>query len=387
MPWWRPVLAPISIALLLAVWGTLASARQMQRPARPQWNVWWLNFAGILLALYLFMADNLQLVGRGDAWRNTLPLRFNWLLFVIALVLMAAPIVELLWRRRLHVQKSGAVFDCARWLEHFARNRDHRPEPDWSGPVSLPPKILDPLRRSLAEFQLGDGGGPASLIARDADRFRSSTAQMRELVGLWFTEEREHSRLLGCAVDRLGARRISSHWSFTAFCLCRRALGVGFELKVLLLTEITSTAYYRLLQSHSPIAPLGAMCGLILRDEGGHVAFHRDRLAAAGRSPNGLTGRLWAAQFCFFGYAAATMLWLNHGTCLRRLGATTAEFYREVHLELSRFLGRLAAQHIKYSFARSSRGDEALNSLLTSSVVQIDRPPVESYERSRQYEY
>ncbi len=111
---------------------------------------------------------------------------------------------------------------------------------------------------------------------------------------------------------------------------------------MLLLTEITSTAYYRLLQRHAPLPVLAAMCALILRDEAGHVSFHCDRLATDGRSPREAFGALWAAQFCCFGYAAATMLWLNHGRCLMRLGATRLEFYREVTRELRRFLNSLA---------------------------------------------
>src|SRR5882724_5046565 len=225
-----------------------------------------------------------------------------------------------------------------KWSAHFERNRLYRSEPDWSAPVSVPQPALAPLVRSLEQFRLGDGGGPASLIAHDAERFRGQTPELRAIVDFWFAEEAEHSRLLGCAVDRFGGRHITSHWSFTAFCLCRRALGVRFELQVLLLTEITSTAYYRLLQRHSPIPAMAAMCGLILRDEAGHIAFHRDRLASKGRSPTGLLGALWAAQFRVYGYAAATMLWVNHRQCLTRLGATTAEFYEEVNLELGRFL-------------------------------------------------
>ncbi|PYI84514.1 MAG: hypothetical protein DME26_13130, partial [Verrucomicrobia bacterium] len=163
----------------------------------------------------------------------------------------------------------------AKWIGHFARNHQNRPEPDWSAPTTLSPEVLAPLLRSLEQFRLGDGGGPASLIAHDAEKFRSRTAEMRTLVDFWFAEEAEHSRLLGCAVDRLGGRRITSHWSFTAFCFCRRVLGVRFELQVLLLTELVSTAYYRVLRRHSPDAPLATMCALILRDEAGHVAFHR----------------------------------------------------------------------------------------------------------------
>ena len=231
----------------------------------------------------------------------------------------------------------------AKWITHFERNRLYRSEPDWSAPVSVPQPALAPLVRSLEQFRLGDGGGPASLIAQDAERFRSQNAEMRAIVDFWFAEEAEHSRLLGCAVDRFGGRHITSHWSFTAFCLCRRALGVRFELQVLLLTELVSTAYYRVLLGHSPDAPLAAMCGLILRDEAGHVGFHRDRLAAAGRSPLGLGGALWQGQFWLCGHAAATMLWMNHGPCLTAIGGSRAEYFQEVKWELQRFVASLCS--------------------------------------------
>jgi len=353
MPWWGPVCAPVSIALLLMLWGTLASGWTNPMPSRSTWKAWVLNFIGVLLALYVFMVDNIRVASGGvDAWRNMLPHSFNWPLFSVALLLMAAPVVQLLWRIRKYNQQKTSPLDYDKWLAHFTRNHEHRPEPDWTAPMTVPAGAYAPMLRSLQQFQLGDGGGPASLIARDAERFRGVTPQMRALVDAWFLEEREHSRLLGCAVDRLGGRRIDSHWSFTAFCQCRRVLGVRFELQVLLLTEITSTAYYRLLQRHSPFPALAQMCALILRDEGGHVAFHRDRLAAEGRSPRGLLGLVWAVQFCLCGYAAATMLWVNHRACLVQLGATTPEFYREVTLELKRFLRSLAKCAVKSLYPR-----------------------------------
>jgi hypothetical protein len=226
----------------------------------------------------------------------------------------------------------------AKWIAHFERNRQDRPEPDWSAPVIVRPEILASLLPSLEQFRLGDGGGPACLIAFDAERFRSSTSEMRVIVDRWFAEEAEHARLLGCAVDRFGGRRITSHWSFTAFCLCRRIFGVWFELQVLLLTELVSTAYYRVLRRHSPDVPLADMCGLILRDEAGHIAFHRDRLAAKSRSPLGLGGALWQAQFWLCGCAAATVLWTSHGACLRAIGGSRSEYFQEVRWELRRFI-------------------------------------------------
>ena len=226
----------------------------------------------------------------------------------------------------------------AKWITHFEHNRHERPEPNWSAPKKIPSPMLKSLTRSIEQFRLGDGGGPASLIAFDAERFRSITAETRAVVDLWFAEEAEHARLLGCAVKRLGGRHIHSHWSFTAFCACRRALGVQFELQVLLLTEIVSTAYYRVLRAHVPDAPLADMCKLILRDEAGHVSFHRERLASAGRSPFGISGGLWQIQFWILGHAAATMLWVNHGPCLTAIGGSRAEYFGEVKRELRRFI-------------------------------------------------
>jgi hypothetical protein len=235
----------------------------------------------------------------------------------------------------------------AKWIEYFKRNKQNRPEPDWAAPITIPPAALAPVLRSIEQFRLGDGGGPASLIAYDAEGFRGSTAGMRTIVDLWFAEEAEHARLLGDAVRRFGGRIITSHWSFTAFCLCRRVIGVRFELQVLTLTELVSTAYYRMLRAYSPDGPLAAMCELILRDEAGHVAFQRDRLMSAGAPKSGLRGLIWRNQFLICGYAAATVLWASHAPCLKAIGGSRGEFYSEVTRQLTRFVRSLQRRQFK----------------------------------------
>ena len=235
--------------------------------------------------------------------------------------------------------------DAAKWIRYFRANRQNRPEPEWDLPILLQRDIVQKLLPSLEQFQLGDGGGPASLIARDAATYRNSSEATRVLVDLWFEEEREHSRLLGHAVRRFGGTEIKSHWSFTAFCACRRIIGVRAELQILLLTELVSTAYYRVLRRHANDQPLKDMCALILRDEAGHVAFHRDRLAAEARRQ----GLLWVLQFWVFGYSAATMLWANHGPCLYPLGANQSEYFHEVHFQIARFVRRLFRSEVRSS--------------------------------------
>ncbi len=98
LPWWGPVVAPVSIAVLMIVWGTLVSRRPGSSPATANAASWPLTWAGIVLALYVFMADALRAVGLGpEAVRATLPTAFNWPVFVVALTLMAAPILTMAW--------------------------------------------------------------------------------------------------------------------------------------------------------------------------------------------------------------------------------------------------------------------------------------------------
>lgn len=269
--------------------------------------------------------------------------------FVAGAVLVAAGLTALSLQGRsalgeqpeLVASVAEPPLDVARWVAHFQANHENRPEPDWAAPITLPADVIAPLLRSLEQFQLGDGGGPAYLIARNREQFLSQDDGTRQLVDLWFAEEREHARLLGEAVARFGGTCITKHWSFTAFCATRKWFGVRFELTVLLLTEIVSTVYYRMLLRHAPDPALKSMCRLILRDEIGHVSFHRDRLARQARAGTATFDRLWAGRFRALGLAAATMLWVNHALGLKAVGVTRGAFYRAIWRELSLFLARL----------------------------------------------
>lgn len=59
--------------------------------------------------------------------------------------------------------------NCAKWIEHFTRNKQNRPEPDWSAPVNIPPAVLAPTLRSVEQFRLGDGIRPTARSRRCAN--------------------------------------------------------------------------------------------------------------------------------------------------------------------------------------------------------------------------
>ena len=87
LPWWGPVLAPVSIALVMILWGTLAT--QLDDGTTDARWPWALGSVGVVMALAVFMIDAWRALLDGrDA---VLPTRFNWPLFWVALLLMASP--------------------------------------------------------------------------------------------------------------------------------------------------------------------------------------------------------------------------------------------------------------------------------------------------------
>ena len=110
LPWWGPVLAPVLIAILMIAWGTLVTQFEHQPVSRvSHFATWAMNFTGIFIALYVFMADALRVADRGTfVVRKVLPVVFNWPLFLVALALMAAPVAQLLNNGRRRSEKRKA---------------------------------------------------------------------------------------------------------------------------------------------------------------------------------------------------------------------------------------------------------------------------------------
>ncbi len=96
LPWWGPVLAPISIALVMILWGTLAT-QSGDGATDTRWTflTGTLAGAGIALALGVFMIDAWRALPYGrDAVLQVLPATFNWPMFWLAVLLMTSPIVQ-----------------------------------------------------------------------------------------------------------------------------------------------------------------------------------------------------------------------------------------------------------------------------------------------------
>ncbi len=98
LPWWGPVIAPVSIAAVLMIWGTLATQSEEQE-ADARWARA-LASIGSVLALALFMVDAWRaLPDVRDAVLQVLPTSFNWPLFWVAWLLIALPVLHQVTRR------------------------------------------------------------------------------------------------------------------------------------------------------------------------------------------------------------------------------------------------------------------------------------------------
>ncbi len=143
-------------------------------------------------------------------------------------------------------------------------------------------------------------------------------------------EENQHARWLTTLRERFGGERLESHWSDSAFVLLRHIGGLRREICVLLTAEVIALTYYRVLALADDDPVLGATCRRILKDERGHVAFHRATLShefagmpAPARAAAILSWRSFVA-------ATAQVVAWDHREVLDLAGVSRAEFSAEV---------------------------------------------------------
>lgn len=234
------------------------------------------------------------------------------------------------------------------WLRYFEANRQNFIEPDWRAPSPLTKEMKIRLARSLSHFQLGESGGGSHLFNKAA-RQSEDDAAYRAALKLFVAEEAEHARLLRELVGRFGGKLIQRHWTHLLFRAARRALGLNFEIQVLLIAELAGTAYYRVLQRRVRDPILDEVCARILTDEGPHVAFHLDRLRDVHGQWLPAERAAWCLQFQLLFTVALQVAWIDHRAALRATGATPREFFADARAIAIDFLDALAAKQPAWS--------------------------------------
>ena len=105
LPWWGPVWAPVAIACLMIIWGACeVGLEERAASSGLRWGAIAAGSAGILIALYVFMADAIRLAPKGEeALRSMLPSHFNTPLFALSIAFMIVPVAAscaTLYRRK-----------------------------------------------------------------------------------------------------------------------------------------------------------------------------------------------------------------------------------------------------------------------------------------------
>ena len=230
----------------------------------------------------------------------------------------------------------------ARWLRYFGdRHGEELCAPLEEPFVDRPGR--EAVARSLARFELGESGDGANL--RSLARATGDDTYART-IELFVAEENAHAEWLGTLRSRFGGRRLDSHWSDNAFVLLRHVGGLRREICVLLTAEIVALTYYRVLPLAYEDPVLAAACKRILRDERGHVAFHRATLSrefsgmpAPARSAAILSWRSFVAT------TAAVVAW-DHRDVLELAGVTRPEFTAEVRENARRLARAIRSPHL-----------------------------------------
>lgn len=238
------------------------------------------------------------------------------------------------------------------WIQYYEKHATrHATESyDWDAPLpdTARPDI-QALAASLAIFQLGESGGGTRLrrYAEALSAADPSFSGYSRAVELFIREENAHAALLKKMVQRLGGTLLEKQWSNSVFRFVRSAMGLEFNVQILLSAELIARGYYGLLARHAPDAVIRETCLRITRDEVGHIAFHvdffRDRLAAW--PP--WRAAIWRVQFSLLFEAAGWVVWWDHGTALRRCGISRRMFREKTERACQAFLGSLLTPQAK----------------------------------------
>ncbi len=202
------------------------------------------------------------------------------------------------------------------WRTYFEANA-HRPLPSIDG-SGVAPMWAGPLARSLAIFQVGEGG--EGRVAREIERVQLAGIDddYRASLKLFVREEGRHAKILASMVRALGGETRGAAWSDRVFVRGRRLLGLRTKLLVLLAAEVIGLGFYGLLAARLGTCPIGQALREIADDERRHLEFHCEFFRGQVRGP--LARAAFAAAWAGVAAAACAVVLVDHRTTLRAMG-------------------------------------------------------------------
>jgi hypothetical protein len=177
----------------------------------------------------------------------------------------------------------------------------------------LTPEELTTVKKSIQQFQLGEGSRGQRLLKR--------AQEYAELVDdpffvpaldLFVKEEQQHSRYLADFLQSQGVPLLPKHWVDSVFRWLRGLSGLELSLSVLVTAELIALPYYRALRDATGSHTLKLICTRILEDESAHLKFQASMLARVGAGQPVLRQRLLTLLHNAFLLGTICVVWMDH---------------------------------------------------------------------------
>jgi hypothetical protein len=215
----------------------------------------------------------------------------------------------------------------ALWRADFEAHAGQHATVSTSGMWTLAPVVEAGLGRSLPQFQLGEMGTGAHLLAAAE---RNADTDYVEALRLFVREEQEHARLLALVCKELHIEMLQRHWTDGVFQITRKIAGLRAEVLMLLVAEMVAVRYYKILADGVGDRVLSHIFARIHDDEVRHLDFHAATLPEhLDRWPTPirhLARGIWL--IALFG-SSAVVAW-DHRAVLRACGSGPIGFFRDM---------------------------------------------------------
>ena len=233
------------------------------------------------------------------------------------------------------------------WLDYFQRNADRqRPIPWQSDGMGASPAEMEPIRRSLQAWQLGETSDGRHLAA-SAARYAAATDDpaYRDVIDLFIREEQRHGALLGRILDDAGIPRRQADWGDTLFRRLRYSItDIEVWTTPVVMVETLAMIYYNAIRRATGSPVLRAVCAQILADEVPHVQLQCERLAVLLNTRSRTRFRLTMLAHRLLFLVVMLLVWAGHHRALRAGGYTWTHYRRASYAKMGRAWQRMDPQ-------------------------------------------
>lgn len=222
------------------------------------------------------------------------------------------------------------VLTTAEWLTYFRANAARRRPIPWQAGGKVNASRLAAVAPSLQGWQLGETSEGRHLRAAAA-RYaaRVGDPDLPAAIDLFIREEQYHGELLGRFLDLSGPGRVRADWGDSLFRAARYCVtNMEVWTTPVVMVETLAVIYYNAVRRATDSPVLRAVCGQILADEGPHVRFQCERLAALLRDRPPWARRLTMLCQRLFFLGVVALVWLGHRRALRAGGYGWGQYWR-----------------------------------------------------------